>query len=206
MGRSAPDEVYSEVRRVLRDGLAPGTPLREKDFAAASGRSHAAVREALVRARAEGILAARPKRGVAVPDRSPELLAQLWACLAGLEEVLVARLAILDVDLSTLEGTLDAEDDLAFHRALGALLSHEPVGLLHAIILAHLEQHADSATEHVVAADSFRFVHRDLVDAIRASAGNTAARLSREHLEELASAAACEPYGWVSDEDGRDPS
>lgn len=206
MRRSAADEVYSEVRRALRGGLAPGTPLREEDFAAASSRSRAAVREALMRARAEGILTPQPKRGVAVPERSPEILAQLWACLAGLEEVLVARLATLDADLSTLEESLGADDDLAFHRALGALLSHEPVGLLHAIILAHLEQDVDSATEHVVGTDTFQPAHRELVDAVQASASDAAARFAREHIEELAAAAALEPHSRTFLEDGPEAS
>ncbi|WP_191966701.1 GntR family transcriptional regulator [Microbacterium testaceum] len=206
MRTSAADEVYSEVRRVLRDGLPPGTPLREQDFAAALNRSRASVREAFVRARAEGLLATQPNRGVAVPERSPELLEQLWTCLGGLEEILVARLAALATDLSDLEDAVNAQHDLSFHHALGGLLSHEPVGVLHALVLARLEQDEDSFTEHLVDADAFHVAHRQIVEAVQASTGERAAQLTGEHIQELIAASLWEHPKEFYGVDGRDPS
>lgn len=182
------DEVYLEVRRKLREGVPPGTPFREEQFAALTGRNRSSVREALTRARAEGILVAGPGRGLVAPERSPAVRRQLWACLAGLEEVLVARLTDMDHDISAVEDPSIYKTDLDFHRALGSLGPDEPVAHLHALVLARLEQDGDTATEDVIPSSTYENTHRDLVEMIQASASEHAMRLCREHIEELADA------------------
>lgn len=182
--------VSYEVRRRLREGIQPDTHLTEGELARATGHNRASVRQALTRAQAEGTLMASPGRGAVVPRHSSELCAQLWSCLARLEEVIVTRVIILGIDVSILDDAVTSADELTFHRLLGELLpAGEPARLFHGYVIARLEQDPNSASEHLLPAGAHLRAHRELREAIQASALSHAVRTAREHLEELASAA-----------------
>lgn len=191
--RSKAPQAYLEVRQRLRGGLEPGAHLVEEDVAATALASRSATREAMVRASAEGLLIARPHRGFHVPERSTETEAQLWACVAALEEVLFARLVATDTDLSALETSITEGDELDLHRALVAMLPDEPVTLLLGHLLARLEQDPAAATYRAPAPALGPSAHTEVIAALRAGRAEHASQTMHKHLLDVAEELDFEP-------------
>ena len=115
--------IHEAIRaRLLRGEIAPGQKLVDHAIAAEMGVSRMPVREALMQLTSEGYLEST-SRGFALPDLSPDRIAQVFT-LRRLLEPHAAACAARDLrpdQIATLEAALQAAqsapDIAAFHRA-----------------------------------------------------------------------------------------
>ena len=137
-GESAAEGVASALREeILRGDLAPGTPLREVSLAERFDVSRTTIREAIRLLAPAGLAHHRRHHGAVVAAVTPEDLADVQRARAVIERsaaeavagVASARLWALDEVVDAMADAMAAGDtaavveaDLAFHRALVALL------------------------------------------------------------------------------------
>lgn len=199
-------QVVESLRGAILDGrLAPGRRLVEKDLCQMLGVSRPSVREALRALEAEGLISSIPNRGPVVTELTPEDAASIYQVRGALES-LAAELFTINAsdeniaDLRHAAGELEAAYDsgevsrmIAAKRAFYDVLflgSHNGIiaeilrtmnariTRLRAMGLSSSERRNDSKQEI-----------RELVDALTRRDAQTAATLSRAHVEMAARSA-----------------
>lgn len=198
--------VVRVVREQIVDGTrAPGSRLVERDLAAELDVSRIPVRDALRALAAEGLVTPRPRSWAVVREFTD-------ADVAHLQEVREAtdplhfRLAAqrrTPEQLAAMTEAWERETAAAaagdgpgarraaadFHEVVVSAAGNPVLAELHAVTASRvrwlLAQHSDLAG---IAAE-----HRALLDAVRAGAAETAARLARDHLRTSRAAAAERP-------------
>jgi DNA-binding GntR family transcriptional regulator len=189
------------IRDLILDGeLAPGTRLRENDFAERLGVARHSFRAATQILISEGLLRREPNRGVQVPVFSQEDVEDIFKLRAALE-VEAVRLTIKDgsvpaeasaavTELSGLSADAPwsdvVEPDLRFHRAIidaagSRRLQRSYYGLQSEIVLCMVQLQPAYDHPAQVAAE-----HEELLGAIEARDAARAERLWRVHLDEAA--------------------
>jgi len=198
---STVEAAANAIRDLILDGeLAPGTRLRENDFAERLGVARHSFRAATQILIGEGLLRREPNRGVQVPVFSQADVEDIFKLRAALE-IEAARLAIeADVvpdearaAVATLQGlSADAPwsdvvgPDLTFHRAIIDAAGSERLqrayhGLQSEIVLCMVQLQPAYDHPKEVAAE-----HEELLAAIEARDTDRAERLWRVHLDEAA--------------------
>jgi len=198
---STVEAAANAIRDLILDGeLAPGTRLRENDFAERLGVARHSFRAATQILIGEGLLRREPNRGVQVPVFSQEDVEDIFKLRAALE-VEAVRLVIKDgtvpaeasAAVTTLAG-LSADSpwsdvvqpDLQFHRAIidaagSRRLQRSYYGLQSEIVLCMVQLQPAYDHPAEVAAE-----HEGLLDAIEKRDAERAEQLWRVHLDEAA--------------------
>lgn len=198
---STVEAAANAIRDLILDGeLAPGTRLRENDFAERLGVARHSFRAATQILIGEGLLRREPNRGVQVPVFSQEDVEDIFKLRAALE-VEAVRLVIKDgsvpaeasAAVTTLAG-LSADSpwsdvvqpDLQFHRAIidaaaSVRLQRSYYGLQSEIVLCMVQLQPAYDHPAQVAAE-----HEGLLDAIEKRDSDRAEELWRVHLDEAA--------------------
>jgi DNA-binding GntR family transcriptional regulator len=198
---STVEAAANAIRDLILDGeLAPGTRLRENDFAERLGVARHSFRAATQILIGEGLLRREPNRGVQVPVFSREDVEDIFKLRAALE-VEAVRLVIKDgsvpaeasAAVTTLAG-LSADSpwsdvvqpDLQFHRAIidaagSVRLQRSYYGLQSEIVLCMVQLQPAYDHPAEVAAE-----HEGLLDAIEKRNAGLAEELWRVHLDEAA--------------------
>lgn len=85
-GQTRAEELREKIEELIATGaLPPGTRLDETELAERFGVSRTPIREALIQLASIGILRMRPRRGVIVPEVSPQRLVEMFEVMAELE-------------------------------------------------------------------------------------------------------------------------
>jgi DNA-binding GntR family transcriptional regulator len=198
---STVEAAANAIRDLILDGeLAPGTRLRENDFAERLGVARHSFRAATQILIGEGLLRREPNRGVQVPVFSQEDVEDIFKLRAALE-VEAVRLVIKDgsvpaeasAAVTTLAG-LSADSpwsdvvqpDLQFHRAIidaagSVRLQRSYYGLQSEIVLCMVQLQPAYDHPAQVAAE-----HEGLLEAIEKGDADRAEQLWRVHLDEAA--------------------
>jgi DNA-binding GntR family transcriptional regulator len=133
---------YEHVRRKLAgDFLSPGARLSPKSLAKEIGISHTPVREALSQLQSEGLLVARPQKGMFVRQPGRDELVEIIELRTILEVHAAAEAArrIRDAELDQLERNIDELGQLA--EAIAASDPNEAPALLPRWMVADLAFH-----------------------------------------------------------------
>jgi DNA-binding GntR family transcriptional regulator len=198
---STVEAAANAIRDLILDGeLAPGTRLRENDFAERLGVARHSFRAATQILIGEGLLRREPNRGVQVPVFSQADVEDIFKLRAALE-IEAARLAIeagvvpaeargAVATLSALSADAPWSDvvgpDLTFHRAIIDAAGSERLqrayhGLQSEIVLCMVQLQPAYDHPQEVAAE-----HEELLAAIEARDVDRAEKLWRAHLDEAA--------------------
>jgi DNA-binding GntR family transcriptional regulator len=198
---STVEAAANAIRDLILDGeLAPGTRLRENDFAERLGVARHSFRAATQILIGEGLLRREPNRGVQVPVFSQADVEDIFKLRAALE-IEAARLVIeADVVPAEARGAVarlsalsaDApwsdvvQPDLTFHRAIidaagSVRLQRAYHGLQSEIVLCMVQLQPAYDHPQEVAAE-----HEELLAAIEARDTERAEKLWRVHLDEAA--------------------
>jgi DNA-binding GntR family transcriptional regulator len=190
--------VAERLRELIRSGeLAPGTHLRQDEFAARFGVSTTPVREAFLALEREGLVRRHPHRGVVVFMPSIEELNELYEIRAALEPLAaeIAARKLTEDDLAALERIvtemrnarpkrfLELNDELhsRIYAAADRPRLRELIDGLREPAAAYVDMNVelyDRTYRNQVQAE-----HEALVDALRSRAPKRVARAMREHLE-----------------------
>jgi DNA-binding GntR family transcriptional regulator len=88
LGQTRAEELREKIEELIATGdLSPGTRLDETELAERFGVSRTPIREALIQLASIGILRMRPRRGVIVPEVSPQRLVEMFEVMAELESM-----------------------------------------------------------------------------------------------------------------------
>jgi DNA-binding GntR family transcriptional regulator len=198
---STVEAAANAIRDLILDGeLAPGSRLRENDFAERLGVARHSFRAATQILIGEGLLRREPNRGVQVPVFSQADVEDIFKLRAALE-VEAARLAIeadsIPAEARDAVATLSAlsadapwsdvvQPDLTFHRAIIDAAGSERLqrayhGLQSEIVLCMVQLQPAYDHPAQVAAE-----HEELLGAIEARDVDRAEKLWRTHLDEAA--------------------
>jgi DNA-binding GntR family transcriptional regulator len=198
---STVEAAANAIRDLILDGeLAPGTRLRENDFAERLGVARHSFRAATQILIGEGLLRREPNRGVQVPVFSRADVEDIFKLRAALE-IEAARLVIeadaVPADAHAAVATLSAlsadapwsdvvQADLTFHRAIIDAAGSERLrrayhGLHSEIVLCMVQLQPAYDHPQEVAAE-----HEELLAAIEARDVDRAEKLWRAHLDEAA--------------------
>lgn len=148
-------ELAGRLRRdILRGTLAPGTPVKERDHAAALGVSRTPMREAIRILAQEGLLELRPARSPVVAEPTLkevtdtltvmvalETLSGRLACTAATDDDLgqIATIHAQMADEFDIADPLDSfETDMSFHRAIALASHNDALAETHAAYMARL--------------------------------------------------------------------
>lgn len=186
------------LRGMILDGSLPaGDRLNEVQLSTSLGISRGPLREAIQRLASEGLVEMVTHRGSFVRSFTPGELTDLYELRIALEKHAVRLVAErgLPADLAPLTAMLGATDqlmaddeqkaypsELDFHAQLVGLAGNEPI-LRAAVRVGQQIQmaRARSARQPERARDALR-EHHEILDAIAAGDGETAATLMHEHL------------------------
>jgi DNA-binding GntR family transcriptional regulator len=194
------DKVYLEIKRLVTEAYAPGTPLKESTLARALGTSRTPVREALSRLHAEGFLTRVPRRGYTVARITLKQLQDTFEVRRLIEGEVAARaarfatpdeidnlrkLAPYLFEIVDSSGYREAmERNLEFHLAIAEASRNALMADLVQDCLikmdrflslgVHLPQEARRATHHE---------HVALVEAIEKKDCEEARRIIQKHLD-----------------------
>lgn len=198
---STVEAAANAIRDLILDGeLAPGTRLRENDFAERLGVARHSFRAATQILIGEGLLRREPNRGVQVPIFSQADVEDIFKLRAALE-VEAVRLVIeadaIPAAAREAVATLQAlaakahwsdvvQPDLTFHRAMIDAAGSERLqrayhGLQSEIVLCMVQLQPAYDHPQEVAAE-----HEELLAAIEARDAGRAEKLWRLHLDEAA--------------------
>lgn len=181
---------------IMRGELAPGTPLQQEAIARRLGLSSTPVREAFVVLESEGLVEKRAHHGVAVAQRDPNDLLDVYEIRLTLEMTAFRRAMqhVTDDLLAQLQESLaEAERSVSdmhvarranarFHDALvQASRSTVYVDVLHTLIQRSL--YAVPLSPKVLA--DFIGDHRRVVRALRAGDTSSAEKTMSEHLSKM---------------------
>jgi len=170
--RTMREQIVEYIRKDLLGGdLKEGDPLREKELAERFGVSRGPVRDALLQLTQEGLLVARPNRGVVVGSPPSEVTQPLAVDLRRrIETFAIERLLdkglVTDEAISDLEEILErlrtdceqgdlsaiSEHDMAFHKRLVELVGDDDLTAMWTPITArmvlHYSRHKDMIEDY----------------------------------------------------------
>ena len=192
---------YDRLRRaIVRVELAPGTPVSEAQLVDAFGFSKAAVRAALARLRAEGLVLATPRRGHVVAPLTMRDVLEIYdlrllleppgaeAAAAALEPATIARLrSLVEPELNG-EDPASLERFMAANRAIHLAIAGAAGNRRAAQIVERLLDDSERARLVALRAGAAsrgaraRSEHLTLLDALEARDGDTAARLMADAI------------------------
>jgi DNA-binding GntR family transcriptional regulator len=203
------NEIYERmVATILDHRLPPGTKLIEDRLATAFGVSRTRIRPVLVRLANEQIVALTPNRGATVAQPTEEEAREVFQVRRMIEPTLIECfiLSATAEDIAALTGCIDEEEaarasgdmrrairlsgdfhlhiaNASGHQTLGRIL-RELVSRTSLILMTYSVNHLQARAE---ATSCGCQEHRALLDAIRLRDPREAARLMRDHLEQLES-------------------
>ena len=201
------NEIYERmVETILDHRLPPGTKLIEERLAAAFGVSRTRIRPVLVRLANEQIVVLTPNRGAAVAQPTEKEAREVFEVRQMIEPTLMACFieAATPQDIATL-GACIADEEAArqrgdmrrairlsgdFHLHIANAANHQTLGrilreLVSRTSLILMTYGADPVQVRPDNAACGCREHRALLDAIRLRDAKEAARLMREHLQQL---------------------
>jgi DNA-binding GntR family transcriptional regulator len=190
--------VADRLRELIRSGeLAPGTRLRQDEFAERFGVSTTPVREAFLALEREGLLRRNPHRGVVVFMPSVEELTDVYEIRAVLEPLAteLATKQLTEADLAALERIVaqmrDArpkrfvELNLQLHSRIYAAAGRPRLGeiidALREPAANYIGMNIDRYDQNY--RDEVQAEHEAIVEALKSRTPKRAARAMREHLE-----------------------
>ncbi|MES2932987.1 MAG: GntR family transcriptional regulator [Pseudomonadota bacterium] len=211
------NEIYERmVATILNHSLPPGTKLVEDRLASAFGVSRTRIRPVLVRLANEQIVTLTPNRGATVSQPSEKEAHEVFEVRRMIEPTLIqcfianakdddiAQLAscIADEEAARASGDMPRAIRLsgdfhlhianaADHQTLGRIL-RELVSRTSLILMTYSFNHKQARIEATACGCQ---QHHGLLDAIRCRDAQAAARLMREHLEQLESQLRFKPPG-----------
>ncbi len=196
MELTASGAAYERVRRaIVRVELPPGTPISEAQLVARFGLSKAAVRAALARLRADGLVLAEPRRGHLIAPLTMRDVREIYdlrllleppaaAAAAGrMSAAELTRLRILCEPVPDLDDDASAERFLVANRAIHVAIAQAGGNRRAAAIVEQLLDDSErarlialraGAAEHGIRAHA---EHLDLLRALESGDGTAAARL-----------------------------
>jgi len=203
------NEIYERmVATILDHRLPPGTKLVEDRLATAFGVSRTRIRPVLVRLANEQIVTLTPNRGATVAQPTEQEAREVFQVRQMIEPTLIECFiqSANDDDIQTLVNCIADEEEARFkgdmrrairlsgdfhlhianastHQTLGRIL-RELVSRTSLILMTYSVNHLQTRAE---ATSCGCQEHRALLDAIRLRDPREAARLMREHLEQLES-------------------
>ena len=203
------NEIYERmVATILDHRLPPGTKLIEDRLATAFGVSRTRIRPVLVRLANEQIVALTPNRGATVAQPTEEEAREVFQVRRMIEPTLIECFIFRATaeDVAVLTGCIDEEEaarasgdmrrairlsgdfhlhiaNASGHQTLGRIL-RELVSRTSLILMTYSVNHLQARAE---ATSCGCQEHRALLDAIRLRDPREAARLMRDHLEQLES-------------------
>ncbi|WP_298403187.1 GntR family transcriptional regulator [uncultured Chloroflexus sp.] len=202
---SSADQVYQRLRRLLIEGhYPPGSRLVEERLASDLGVSRTPVRQALVRAAAEGLVQIFPNRGavarsftiddllemydlralleghaafLAAQRISPEQLARMEAAAAALEDSLNQTFARREDEVHFL-----VEQNAVFHQTIAEAAGNQRlIAMLNQIVAVPLQFRSFywyRPEERQIS----NFFHRSILNALVLGDGDRARAMMREHI------------------------
>lgn len=184
--------------RILDGSIAPGTPLREAQWADEFGVARHTFRAATQQLIHQGLLRHAPNRGVQVPRLEPEDIGDVFVLRSALE--LAALRSVVDhgevpadavAAVTALEALPIAAPwhevvlaDMAFHRALINAADSPRLVRAYAASAAEIEFCLVQLRPHYERPDQVAVEHRELLTAIALGDAEAAERLLRTHLDE----------------------
>lgn len=196
MELTASGAAYERVRRaIVRVELPPGTPISEAQLVARYGLSKAAVRAALARLRADGLVLAEPRRGHRIAPLTMRDVREIYdlrllleppaaAAAAGhMSAAEVTRLRILCEPIPDLDDDASAERFLVANRAIHVAIARAGGNRRAAAIVEQLLDDSErarlialraGAAEHGIRAHA---EHLDLLIALESGDGAAASAL-----------------------------
>ena len=199
-------QVVESLRAAIVDGrLAPGRRLVEKDLCQMLGVSRPSVREALRALEVEGLISSIPNRGPVVTELTPEdaasiyqvrgalesLAAELFTINASEESIADLRRAATELEIAYDSG--DVSRMITAKRVFYDILFEGSENNVIAEVLRTMNARITRLRAMGLASPERRIRSRDeireLVDALARRDTQTAATLSRRHVEEAARSA-----------------
>lgn len=195
---STVDALTESLRtQILNGELAPGTPLREVELAAAYGVGRYSLRAAMQALVHEGLLRHEPNRGVFVPQLSAADVEDLFILRIALETEAARRVVEARADLSGMETALlemeaitderpwdqIVDSDLRFHRELIEAVGSERMRRTFVSLQSELRLLLAQLKPHYDRPDTLGAEHRIVYDAVIGQRVAPAVKRVREHLE-----------------------
>ena len=195
---STVDALTESLRtQILNGELAPGTPLREVELAAAYGVGRYSLRAAMQALVHEGLLRHEPNRGVFVPQLSAADVEDLFILRIALETEAARRVVEARTDLSGMETALlemeaitderpwdqIVDSDLRFHRELIEAVGSERMRRTFVSLQSELRLLLAQLKPHYDRPDTLGAEHRIVYDAVTGQRAAPAVKRVREHLE-----------------------
>ncbi len=196
MERSSSAAAYRRLRHaIVRVELAPGTPISEAQLVERFGHSKAAVRAALARLRAEGLVLAEPRRGHVIAPLTLRDAREIYDLRLLLEPPAAAvaagrlapgeltRLRALCEPVPDLDDNASAERFLQANRAIHVSIAEAGGNRRASAIVAQLLDDSERARLIALRAGAAErglrahAEHRDLLTAVEGGDGRGAARL-----------------------------
>jgi DNA-binding GntR family transcriptional regulator len=199
--RSTRDQITDRLREDIFSGsLAEGERLQEAKLAEQFGVSRGPIREALAQLTQEGLLEAKPNRGVSVSHSDSDAVRELIVPIRRVIETFALKHFFHEInesDFLTWESILhhlkhacDRKDmaaitkyDLAFHRSILVRAGVPALLTIWQTILARIRRHFRHATSHY-GADLLKIYeqHRWLVEVFRNGDREAAIKALEEHI------------------------
>jgi len=195
---STVDALTESLRtQILNGELAPGTPLREVELAAAYGVGRYSLRAAMQALVHKGLLRHEPNRGVFVPQLSAADVEDLFILRIALETEAARRVVEARADLSGMETALlemeaitderpwdqIVDSDLRFHRELIEAVGSERMRRTFVSLQSELRLLLAQLKPHYDRPDTLGAEHRIVYDAVTGQRAAPAVKRVREHLE-----------------------
>ncbi|MEF3273443.1 MAG: GntR family transcriptional regulator [Chloroflexus sp.] len=202
---SSADHVYQRLRRLLIEGFyPPGSRLVEERLANDLGVSRTPVRQALVRAAAEGLVQIFPNRGAVARSFSVADLLEMYDLRALLEghaaylaasRITSAQLDRMEAAATALEESLSytferredevhflVEHNAVFHQTIAEAAGNQRlVAMLNQIVAVPL-QFRSFYWYRTEERQISNFFHRSILNALRLGDGDRARAMMREHI------------------------
>ncbi|MGB9751834.1 GntR family transcriptional regulator [Roseiflexus castenholzii] len=202
---SSADQVYQSLRRLLIEGFyPPGTRLVEERLAQDLGVSRTPVRQALVRAAAEGLVQIFPNRGAVARSFTVDDLLEMYDLRALLEghaaylaaqRISPAQLDRMEAAATALEESLTrtfeccedevhflVEQNAIFHQTIAEAAGNQRlIAMLNQIVAVPLQFRSFywyRSEERRIS----NFFHRSILNALMLGDGDRARAMMREHI------------------------
>lgn len=190
--------------RIMERDYKPGEHLVQDELAEQLGVSRTPIREALQKLASEGYVVLSPHRGASVADFSLEELEAIYSVRIGLESyaAYLAAQRITDDELDELDAHLRAMDRVNEQGDIDRLIALNRDFHIAIYAAARQQRLSDLIINYLDLAERYRRIfhslknraehtvdeHQEQLDALRAHDADLATRLTREHLEQTASA------------------
>ena len=199
--RSTRDQITDRLREDIFSGrLAEGERLQEAKLAELFGVSRGPIREALAQLTQEGLLEAKPNRGVIVSHSDSDAVRELIVPIRRVIETFALKHFFQEINerdfqawesiLHHLKSACERKDlaaitqyDLAFHRSILMRAGVPALLTIWQTILARIRRHFRHATSHY-GADLLEIYqqHRRLVEVFRRGDREAAIKALEEHI------------------------